>query len=90
MGKVSPPSKNSWRISLLNLYSLLYLRSVHNVRIERLWVDLTITLGAKWAGFFQLREVQDGFDPSNSNHLWLVHYLYLPEINAELNFFVET
>lgn len=90
MGKVSPRSKNSWRILLLNLYCLLSLRSVHNVRIERLWVDLTTTLGAKWAEFFQLLEVQYGLDPNNSNHLWLVHYLYLPEINAELHFFVET
>lgn len=60
------------------------------MRIERLWVDLTTTLGAKWAEFFQLLEVQYGLDPNNSNHLWLLHYLYLPESNAELDFFVET
>lgn len=77
------------KLFLLSLYCWTP-RSVHNVRIERLWVDLTTTLGAKWAEFFQMLEVQYGLDPNNNHHLWLLHYLYLPEINAELDFFVET
>ncbi|KIO22614.1 hypothetical protein M407DRAFT_79038, partial [Tulasnella calospora MUT 4182] len=65
-------------------------RSVHNVRIERLWVDLTVSLGAKWADFFQLLEVQSGLDINNVNHIWLLHYLFLADINEEVSFFVRT
>lgn len=67
-----------------------FFRSVHNVRIERLWVDLTVSLGAKWAEFFEFLEVQSGLDHNNDNHIWLLHYLYLEDINEELKFFVRT
>lgn len=64
--------------------------SVHNVRIERLWVDVTTQFGAKWADFFHHLEVHHGLDVNNRNHLWLVHYLYLHDINGEASMFAET
>ncbi|KZT31607.1 hypothetical protein SISSUDRAFT_959538, partial [Sistotremastrum suecicum HHB10207 ss-3] len=65
-------------------------RSVHNVRIERLWVDVTAQLGAKWADFFTTLEMHYGLNINNANHMWLLHQLFLPVINLELQFFAES
>ncbi|EPQ50124.1 hypothetical protein GLOTRDRAFT_67157, partial [Gloeophyllum trabeum ATCC 11539] len=70
--------------------SYIWGRSVHNVRIERLWVDVTAQVGAKWADFFISLELRHGLDINNINHIWLLHHLYLPRINAELTFFAES
>lgn len=40
-----------------NSYQEIY-RSVHNVRIERLWVDVTGQVGAKWSAFFSMLELR--------------------------------
>lgn len=37
-----------------------------------------------------LHEVQYGLDIDTSAHLWLLHALFLPRINAELQFFSES
>jgi len=58
-------------------------RSVHNIRIERLWVDLTMGFGGKWKRFFQSLELYDGLDIEINTHLWLVHHLFLNEINQD-------
>ena len=65
-------------------------RSVHNVRIERLWVDVTAQLGAKWADIFTELELRYGLDINNTNHIWLLHHLFLSTINQELAFFAES
>ncbi|KAG8942949.1 hypothetical protein FRC04_003291 [Tulasnella sp. 424] len=70
--------------------SYIWGRSVHNVRIERLWVDVTVQFGSKWHSFFENLEVQHGLNINNRNHLWLLHYLYLPDINADCAFFAES
>ncbi|KAG8959652.1 hypothetical protein FRC00_001400 [Tulasnella sp. 408] len=70
--------------------SYIWGRSVHNVRIERLWVDVTVQFGAKWHSFFETLEVQHGLNINNRNHLWLLHYLFLPDINADCAFFAES
>jgi hypothetical protein len=70
--------------------ALLTFRSVHNVRIERLWVNVTLSLGDKWHNFFHLLELQHGLDRNCRNHLWLLHTLFLDMINTELDFFVHT
>ncbi|KAG8921378.1 hypothetical protein FRC01_000283 [Tulasnella sp. 417] len=67
--------------------SYIWGRSVHNVRIERLWVDVTTQFGAKWADFFTLLEVRHGLNINNHNHLWLLQYLFLLDINTEANYF---
>lgn len=58
-------------------------RSVHNVRIERLWRDLTEGLGAKWKNFFYSLEFHDGLDRDSDSHMWLLHHLFLDDINRE-------
>ncbi|KAI0362336.1 hypothetical protein OH77DRAFT_1500048 [Trametes cingulata] len=65
----------------------LYLLSVHNIRIERLWVDVTTQVGAKWADLFNALELHHGLDADNPLHIWLLHLLFLHEINEELAFF---
>lgn len=61
------------------------------MRIERLWVDVTAQLGATWADRFRGLELRSlGLDINNVNHLWLLHYIFLPVINSDLTFFVES
>ncbi|KAG2063868.1 hypothetical protein BDR04DRAFT_1036922 [Suillus decipiens] len=40
-------------------------RSVHNIRIERLWVDVTNGIGQKWKEFFQTLEAYDNLNVNN-------------------------
>lgn len=64
-------------------------RSVHNVRIERLWVDVTAQIGAAWSAAFTALELHHGLDINNVYHLWLLHHLFLPILNQHLSFFAE-
>lgn len=61
---------------------------MHNVRIERLWVDITSQIGATWANHFTNLEMHHGLDINNQYHIWLLHFLFLPTINQDLDFFV--
>ena len=65
-------------------------RSIHNVRIERLLVDVTAQFGNKWSEFFTSLELHCGLDIGNRNHIWLLQYLFLADINAEADFFEES
>ena len=66
-----------------------FFRSVHNVRIERLWVDVTAQVGATWGNMFTVLELRHGLDINNPNHIWLLHLIFLPTINMSLKFFAE-
>ncbi|KAG1718739.1 hypothetical protein EDB19DRAFT_1649717 [Suillus lakei] len=63
--------------------SYIWGRSVHNVRIERLWCDLTSGFGAKWKDFFQSLEAHDGLNTDLDSHTWLLHHLFLDAINKD-------
>lgn len=65
-------------------------RSVHNVRIERLWEDTTLSFGEKWHEFFTILELEYGLNINNRNHIWLLQYLFLADINGDIDFFVHT
>jgi len=65
-------------------------RSVHNIRIERLWVDITRGFGRKWKDFFQILEVRDGLDVNLDSHIWLLHYLFLEAINRDAEMWTGT
>ncbi|KAJ3512101.1 hypothetical protein NLJ89_g3717 [Agrocybe chaxingu] len=69
--------------------SYIWGRSVHNVRIERLWVDMTAQIGATWANLFVVLELRHGLDINNRSHIWLLQHIYLPLINTDLLFFAE-
>ena len=60
------------------------------MRIERLWVDVTAQVGATWVNHFMMLELNFGLNINNSNHIWLLHYLFLPAINSVLSFFAQS
>lgn len=62
-------------------------RSVHNVRIKCLWGDVTAQVTATWRDDFVALELHHGLDVNNIHHIWLIHHLFLPIINSQLDFF---
>jgi hypothetical protein len=58
-------------------------RSVHNIRIERLWVDITSGFGKKWHDFFTVLESREGLNTNLDAHIWLIHHLFLQFINHD-------
>ena len=57
---------------------------MHNTRSERLWVDLVTDLSDKWRTFFQDLETHHGLNAEDGDHIWLLHRLFLEELNCEL------
>ena len=82
-----------WKVILIAWYQYTptnyELRSVHNVHIERLWVDEMAQVGATWLEFFTALELWYGLDINNVHHIWLVYYLFLSLINQQLQFFAK-
>ncbi|KAJ4465847.1 hypothetical protein C8R41DRAFT_781229 [Lentinula lateritia] len=70
--------------------SYLWGRSVHNVRIERLWVDVSHYCSQTWHDMFTLLEIHHGLQVSNLNHIWLLQHIFLPMINDQLSFWAES
>lgn len=68
---------------------LIYNRSVHNCRIERLWLDYTQGIGGKWREFFWALEEGSGLDADNPAHIWLLQYLFLDAINEDVQEWAE-
>ncbi|KAJ7711570.1 hypothetical protein B0H16DRAFT_1343643, partial [Mycena metata] len=69
--------------------SYIWARSVHNVRIERLWADITAQIGATWTDVFIILELYHGLNINSPYHIWLLHFLFLHQINKQLCFFME-
>ncbi|PKY29479.1 hypothetical protein RhiirB3_340971 [Rhizophagus irregularis] len=59
-------------------------RSVHNQRIERLWVDLIKDVVKIYITIFIYLEEQCGLDINNNVCLFCLHYIFLPRINQSL------
>lgn len=59
-------------------------RSVHNTRIERLWVDVKTQVSGRWSDLFRDLEERHGLDIENLNHIWLMQTLFLPLLNKDL------
>lgn len=62
-------------------------RSTRNTRIERLWLEVGKRFGRLWRAFFLRLERLHGLDVENEHHLWLLHSLFLDEINADVDTF---
>ncbi|KAG1735604.1 uncharacterized protein EDB91DRAFT_1238212 [Suillus paluster] len=63
--------------------SYIWGRSVHNIRIERLWRDVTQGFGRKWKQFFQLLEDHHDLKPNLDAHVWLLHHVFLDAVNDD-------
>ena len=59
-------------------------RSVHNQRIERLWVDLIKDVIKIYITIFIYLEEQCGLDINNNIYLFCLHYVFLLQINQSL------
>ena len=67
--------------------SVLVGSSVHNQRIERLWRDMHRCVTAMFYRLFYFLEHHNLLDPINENHLFALHYVYLPRISLALQQF---
>ncbi|KAH6881218.1 hypothetical protein BKA70DRAFT_1125956 [Coprinopsis sp. MPI-PUGE-AT-0042] len=64
--------------------------STFNTRIERLWLEVGTQFARGWRAFFYRLEQRHLLDRSNKTHLWLLHHLFLDEINSDCMDFQET
>lgn len=62
--------------------------SVHNQRIERLWVDVVAYIVSYYKNIFYNLEVNGLLSPDNEVQLYGLHYVYLPRINRSIEEFV--
>jgi hypothetical protein len=64
-------------------------KSVHNQRIERLWLDMWENVASQYHELFTFLETEGILHSSNDQHLWALHYVYLPRINQSLDIFLK-
>lgn len=70
--------------------SILLHRSTRNTRIERLWVEVGSQFVWAWRVFFGQLERLHKLDCEQPGHLWLLHLLFLPDINRDCDVFHES
>ena len=64
--------------------------SVHNQRIERLWRDVFVACLYIYYSVFQYLEESSYLDLSNYKHMFCLHYVFEPRINAHLENFIQS
>ena len=69
--------------------SMLVGSSVHNQRMEWLWHDLFRRAIQLYYRLFYFLEDEDKPLPSNHQHIYALHYVYLPGINQTLKHFCD-
>lgn len=87
-----------WKLSLgivrcTHIFSMLTLShisiSMRNTCIERMWVEVGSQFVRSWRAFFQRLERIHFLDVQNSEHLWLLHLIFLDDINDGCAHFCE-
>lgn len=63
-------------------------RSVHNQCIERLWRDMYMQCTCLYYRLFYFMEDTDIYDPDDEVHMFALHFVFLPRINAALQGFM--
>ena len=66
---------------------LHYRKSIHNVRIERLWRDLYNGCICYFYQLFVLLEEASCLDPDNPIDIFSLHYAYIPWVQHQLDIF---
>ncbi|KAH6899439.1 hypothetical protein BKA70DRAFT_1115451 [Coprinopsis sp. MPI-PUGE-AT-0042] len=64
--------------------------STFNTRIERMWLEVGKQFARAWRAFFFCLEEHHLLDRTNKGHLWLLHHLFLKEINNDCKSFQAT
>ena len=67
--------------------SVLVGSSVHNLRIQRLWRDSHRCVTSVYYHLFYFLEENNFLDPINDQHLFALHFVFLPRINRALEYF---
>lgn len=62
-------------------------QSVHNSRIERLWRDVYRAVSSSFVKVFTELEDAGALNPDNETDMFCLHYVFIPRINALLEFF---
>uniref|UniRef100_A0AAV2LKK7 Integrase catalytic domain-containing protein n=1 Tax=Knipowitschia caucasica TaxID=637954 RepID=A0AAV2LKK7_KNICA len=62
-------------------------KSVHNQRIERLWRDVWMGVTSVFYHTFHMMKEEGLFDLSDATHLFCLHYVFLPRLQASLDVF---
>ena len=63
--------------------SYMWGSSTHNSRIERLWVEIGTQFARRWRAFFLRLERYHHLNRTDPHHLWLLHFLFLDDINHD-------
>ncbi|KAF8155225.1 hypothetical protein K438DRAFT_358148 [Mycena galopus ATCC 62051] len=69
--------------------SFMWGSSTRNTRIERLWVEVGTQFARRWRAFFTRLGRLHSLDRKDPSHLWLLHLLFLPDINDDCQEFQE-
>ncbi|XP_053184286.1 uncharacterized protein LOC128367698 [Scomber japonicus] len=64
-------------------------KSVHNQRIERLWRDVWLAVTSTYYDVLHSLEEEGLLDISNTLHIFLVHYVFLPRLHCDLHTFTD-